>query len=338
MNPKVTIIIPVYKVEEYVGRCIESVINQTYKNLEIIIIDDGSPDNSGSIADKYMIIDKRILVVHKTNGGLSSARNTGIELSSGEFISFLDGDDWLDLFFVEKLLSFFSNYEVDIVVSEFIKTNEFQKISSIKNNSYTIFSNLEALSNLAHFNNILLTISCSKIYKRALFNGILFPLKKVHEDEFIAHKILNKAQKIIVINQPLYYYFQRPDSITGIGYSYKSEIDRLDAFLDRKQFFTALNMTSNILFTSKTIFFILAKIVGKSKRKYRAVDSLYKNYFSNLKRFFDVNKLPLKFVFQYKLFFYSPFLYYHLYSFLIFSRKIFKFLFKGFCKKIKVIL
>ena len=114
--PKISVIIPVYKVEQYLPECLDSIINQTYKNLEIICIDDGSPDNSGKILDEYASKDNRIRVIHKENGGISSARNAGLDIATGDWISFVDSDDWLDINTYEKLLSSADEANTDIVM------------------------------------------------------------------------------------------------------------------------------------------------------------------------------------------------------------------------------
>ncbi len=223
-SEKISIVIPVYRVEAYIHRCVDSVLSQTYENLEIILVDDGSDDTCPSICDEYAAKDDRIKVIHKKNGGLSDARNAGMQIATGEWISFIDSDDWVEPTMYEKLLDIACSTGTQIssggVIDEIlnndgsidVKKNEF-------NGTVTITTAIkeEAIKNF-------LTNSWAawgKIYKRSLFDGILFPVGEINEDEAIALHLLNKCEKVSYTNESFYHYIRRPDSITTENFSVK---------------------------------------------------------------------------------------------------------------------
>lgn len=215
-NAKISVIVPIYKVENYLEKCITSIINQTYKNLEIILVDDGSPDRCGDICDKFAKMDNRIKVIHKENGGLSSARNSGIDISTGDYISFIDSDDWISNDLYETLITIL-NEENDIDIIEYKSKEVSEREINLKiydTKSYEIFNNEGALK--SHFNSKYFYISaCSKIYKKNLFDNIKFPIGKLAEDLHTTYKLFYKARKLAYIDYTGYYYYRRPDSIMG---------------------------------------------------------------------------------------------------------------------------
>ena len=235
-QPLVSIIVPIYKVEPYLRRCLDSIVNQTYTNLEIILVDDGSPDNCPQICDEYAAKDKRIIVIHKENGGLSDARNAGLDICKGEYISFVDSDDWVDEKYIEVLLSLSIKENTDIVIGEYVKTNG--KIPQKEENVWTkTYSSKEALIRLFSKNNITYTVSWGKLYKKELFNSIRFPIGKYHEDEFTTYILFYRSTKIAYTNKVIYYYFRHSNSITGSRHPW----DVLEALEQRYLFFKDKN-------------------------------------------------------------------------------------------------
>lgn len=212
---KISIIIPVYNVEQYLEKCIDSVLNQTISNLEIILVNDGSKDNSGLICDKYAVVDKRITVVHKQNGGLSDARNCGIKHSSGDYIIFLDSDDFLAPTFCEILLENARKYDADIVISGLKNYYEGDEVNyEICNGSKLS----EQLTKEETYKRMFLqekidVNATAKLYKRSLFNDIEFPKGMLYEDIQIVDKIIESANIIVAIDYRGYYYLQRQNSI-----------------------------------------------------------------------------------------------------------------------------
>lgn len=236
-----SIIIPIYNVEKYLTKCIESVINQTYKNLEIILVNDGSTDNSKDIINKYSLIDSRIKIINKKNGGLSDARNVGIEIAKGDYIAFLDSDDWIELNMYEKLYSYIKQENADIVQCSYQEVyNEEVNNQKIKE-EIKLISGKDSLYNLYGENHGKTVVVWNKIYKRELFNDIRFPKGKYHEDELTTYKLLYKANKIVDLNLPLVYYRQRDGSIMNSKFNIK-RLDALEAFYEKLQFYRQKNL------------------------------------------------------------------------------------------------
>ena len=230
----ISVIIPVYNLENYIEQCIKSVINQTYANLEIIIIDDGSTDNSGNICDLWQKQDNRISVIHKKNSGLSDARNIGLDLAKGDYISFVDGDDWIHPQMYEILLRYYENENIDMVCCKLVKVEE-KTINDFNNvdidGKYAILTPTDALLDLS----ITDVTACNKLYKRKLFNQIRYPHGRYHEDEWVIHRLLYECNKIVSTDAGLYYYMMREGSITHT-FSKNRVLDGVEAYIDRVNF------------------------------------------------------------------------------------------------------
>ncbi|MDY4077588.1 MAG: glycosyltransferase family 2 protein [Clostridium sp.] len=251
MNELISIVVPVYNVEKYLKKCIDSIINQTYKNLEIILVNDGSTDNSGKICDEYVLKDNRIKVIHKKNEGLSSARNLGIDISNGEYIIFVDSDDWIKKDMIKKLYEIIQKDNSDIsICNYFLSYNEEDQIQKEKI-EFCQFNNIEALKKLYDENfNIIMTISCCKLFKKNLFSDIKFPKGKIHEDEFTTYKLLYKSKKVSYTSEKMYYYRQREDSITHRKFD-RQNLDAVEAFEERISFFK--NIVKNKFLYCKSV-------------------------------------------------------------------------------------
>lgn len=232
-NPLISVIIPVYNIADYIQKCIDSVIKQTYKNLEIILVDDGSSDISGQICDQYSREDSRIIVFHKENGGLSDARNYGIERAHGEFLGFVDGDDRIHPQMYEIMLSKILLEEAELVTCWFEQRNEvsFEKTVDISSLYTKIISASEALIDIE----TPLVVAWNKLYKKNIFTDLRYPVGKVHEDEYVIHRIFKKCNKIVVIDYPLYFYTIRQGSIVA-SMNVQRIYDALEAFADRITF------------------------------------------------------------------------------------------------------
>lgn len=232
MQQLISVIIPIYKVEDYLSRCVDSIINQTYKNLEIILVDDASPDNCPAICDEYAKKDSRVKVIHKKNGGLSDARNAGMKIAKGEYISFIDSDDWIDHRTYEITVKAMEDTNSNIGAFGYISTNDDNE-KSIYNDYYTILNSEQAISATAD-NVSVGTVVWNKVYKKFVLDDLEFRVGKYNEDEFFTFYALDKAKKIVYINAKLYFYFQRSSSIMGT-YSLK-RLDMLDAVYERMIF------------------------------------------------------------------------------------------------------
>ena len=227
----VSVIIPVYQVEAYIERCIQSIIHQSYKYLEILLIDDGTKDRSGQICEAYKEKDSRIKVFHKVNGGLSDARNYGIERASGQYIVFVDSDDFVHEDYIKSLLKLCDRQNADIAVCDFEKTNGNQ-ITDFGEKRIKECTGIEAVQQSFGINHVYMTVAWNKMYKRALFDDIRFPKGKIHEDEATTYKLFLKAQKVVLSKEKLYAYFLSDDSIMRANYSNK-RLDIVDAVVNK---------------------------------------------------------------------------------------------------------
>ncbi len=232
--PLISIIIPVYNVEKWLSRCVESIRMQTYENLEIILVDDGSTDSCGQLCDAMETIDKRIKVIHKANGGLSDARNAGLSNATGEYISFIDSDDWIESAFYECLFQTMQKGQYDIVGCEYRKCIEGKKQSSVSAN-FTVQEYGRVYAMHALIQNKIQQVVWNKLYKRSVVEGILFEKGKYHEDEFWSYQVFERVQKYATISYVGYNYFQRADSIMGETYSLK-RLDAVQAKAERQKF------------------------------------------------------------------------------------------------------
>lgn len=216
---KISIIVPIYNVEKYINKCIESIINQTYTNLEIILVDDGSPDNCGKICDEYAKKDRRIKVIHKKNGGLSDARNKGINLATGDYIMYVDSDDYLELTACEELFDVITKTNSDIVCFNLVKKNEFGEI--IDNNNIYSQENTKKIIKMTYKEAMIDNLyrkniryeAGSKIYINKIAKKIEFPINMLAEDYATFYKFLNQTNNIVFYDRCLYNYIQRAGSI-----------------------------------------------------------------------------------------------------------------------------
>lgn len=236
-EPDISIIVPIYGVEHYLQQCIDSIRRQTYRNLEIILVDDGSPDDCGKICDDNSIKDARIIVIHKENEGLSCARNSGLDTAKGKYVAFVDADDEIHPRYIEILAGMCEQYGCDIAQCDFLAVAE-DSVKLPLNPQYSLgfYSGRQAVEELCRSSEaVKYSVAWNKLYDRRLFEGIRYPEGKIHEDEFLTCQLLWRARKIVVTNQYLYYYLQRKDSIMGRPFHVK-RLDGLEAFRERLDF------------------------------------------------------------------------------------------------------
>jgi glycosyltransferase involved in cell wall biosynthesis len=218
LNQKISIVVPIYKVEKYLHRCVDSILNQSYKNLEIILVNDGSPDNCGNIAEQYAVADSRVKVIHKNNGGLSDARNYGMQYVTGEYTIFVDSDDWLDPYMVEKLFNVSMIYQADVVqVAFYYAYDEYLQFDSRvygQKDPPAVFNNNELMEQLV-INVKVKNFAWGKLYKTSLIKDLPFKKGVLFEDVFWAHKVMQRVSTFVLLNDPMYFYYQREDSIVS---------------------------------------------------------------------------------------------------------------------------
>lgn len=236
MNPvdtaKISVIVPVYKVEAYLDKCVSSIVNQTYTNLEIILVDDGSPDSCPTMCDAWVEKDSRIRVIHKTNGGLSDARNAGMAVATGELMAFVDSDDWIAPDMYEYLYQRLAEDNSDIAACGVQMVWEDKTPSRMLTQEGNCVLNQEEAMRAIIEESWLKQPVWYKLYKTALVRDILFPVEKYHEDVFWSYQAVGKAQKVSVSDHIGYYYLQRGGSIMGAGYSLK-RLDAVEAKVQR---------------------------------------------------------------------------------------------------------
>lgn len=222
-QPLITVIVPIYKVEAYLRKCVDSIINQTYRNLEIILVDDGSPDQCGVICDEYVLKDDRIRVLHKENGGLSSARNAGMKVMKGKFVTFIDSDDYVSPYYVEHLFNALHKSNSDMAISRFIEVEEGEKIQLDQNSGLSGLTNLgrkETFGKLLYQDKIDIS-ACGKLYKSELIKGLEYPVGKLYEDIPVTSAYIFKCRLISIISNADYFYLQRKASIQYQSFNIK---------------------------------------------------------------------------------------------------------------------
>jgi len=238
-QPLISVIIPVYKTEKFLNRCVESVVNQTYKDLEIILVDDGSPDRCPDICDEWAAKDTRIKVIHKENGGAADAKNVGLDSATGEYIALVDSDDLIVPNMYEDMLELMSKYDADIVDSIIEKTDSTDKISGYKSNRHiTLYSAEDALSVYMDDSTIRQT-PVNKLYKKRVIGGIRFPKGKYIDDEYWTYKVIGNAANYVFTDSVYYYYLQHSESAMGKDYSL-NRLDALDALMERVNYMKEL--------------------------------------------------------------------------------------------------
>ncbi len=234
--PKISVVVPVYKVEKYLRRCVDSILCQSFYDFTLILVDDGSPDNCPAMCDEYAEKDKRVVVIHRENGGLSAARNSGLDYifdgHKTEWVTFIDSDDWVNKEYLLALFDVLQKYGADISACHHTVTygeepdisNDTVKIGEFSPEDYWYLDWANA------------TIACSKLYKTELWKEIRFPFGKIHEDAFTTHKLLFAAEKIALVSQKLYNYYINPDGITHSTWSIK-RLDDVEACAEQVKFF-----------------------------------------------------------------------------------------------------
>lgn len=231
----ISVIVPVYKVEDYLDKCVQSIVDQTYEKLEIILVDDGSPDACGSICDAWAQMDSRIRVVHKENGGLSDARNAGMEVATGEYIAFVDSDDWVTADFLDKLYAALQQDNSDIAACGVQMVWEDDTPSCMLTHDFNgVLTRDEAQEALLEESHLLQPV-WYKLYRRKVVEGIPFQVGKYHEDAFWSYQVIGRAQKVSVCSDVGYFYLQRGGSIMGEAYSLR-RLDAVEAACERQEY------------------------------------------------------------------------------------------------------
>lgn len=310
---QISIIVPIYNVEKYLDKCVMSILGQTFKNFELILIDDGSQDSSGAICDSYLKKDSRIKVIHKKNGGLSSARNEGLKIAKSKYVAFIDSDDWIENNMYEKLYNIAEQNDADIVQCKYVKADDENVKKDIQaDGNINFISNIEALENLYNERYIETVVTWNKIYKRLLFENIQFPEGKIHEDEFTVYKILYKAKKIALLDEGLYYYRQNPNSIMNREFNIR-RLDILEALNERGKFFELIG-NEKLIYENikkyesdlKAYYFKCEKCIENIDNTLKEIKKIYNSIFFN---YIKYKQIQFKYKAMSSIFYISPTVY-----------------------------
>ncbi len=313
-TPLISVIIPVYNVEKYLRRCLDSVIAQTYQNFEIICVDDGSIDDSGKICDQYAVRDARIKVIHQENQGPSAARNRGLDAAEGEYIAFVDSDDYILEDMYKKMLDKLLNYNVDLCVCqwqyEFSDGRQVVKKKNIDPTIYGCKTSLEFARFLyrGNYENSVVVAVWNKLYRRALLDKIRFE-GRIHEDEAFSGRIMAKNISVYVMEDQFYVYAQNGDSLTNKSFS-ANKFFFLDALAERRELFKSdafIRQETELLYCNMYIEYCLrARKDGVAVSHPERYRQIFRKMFSSLRR---EGKVNIKFRLRMMLFSFSPSLY-----------------------------
>lgn len=307
-------IIPVYNVEKYLHRCLDSVIAQTYQNLEIICVDDGSIDESGRICDQYAVRDARIKVIHQENQGLSAARNRGLDAAEGEYIAFVDSDDYILEDMYKKMLDKLLNYNVDLCVCQWqYEFSDGRQVVKKKNIDPTIYGRKASLEFArflyrGNYENGVVVAAWNKLYRRALLDKIRFE-GRIHEDDAFNGRIMAKNISVYVMEEQFYVYAQNGDSLTNKPFS-ANKFFFLDVLAERRELFKSdafIRQETELLYCNMYIEYCLrARKDGVEVSHPERYRQIFRKMFSSLRR---EGKANIKFRLRMMLFSFSPSLY-----------------------------
>lgn len=256
----VSMIVPVYCMEPYLHRCVDSLTAQTHRNIEIILVDDGSTDLSGAICDEYAAADDRVRVVHQPNAGVSVARNVGIEAARGRWLAFVDPDDWVDAGLVSHLLGVARASDADLAVCGLFRTSNLDTSGALLAGSVRALSSTEALKLYTGPTTSWMTSPCGKLFRAELFEGVRFPPGRRYEDEFTTYRLVDAARRVAVSDAELYNYFIRPGSATHGEQDVAQLLDRVAALREQAGFFHARGLDDVSGNALKRAFLILRQL------------------------------------------------------------------------------
>lgn len=230
MKPEISIIVPIYNVELYLNKCVDSILAQSFSNFEVILVNDGSPDRCGEICEAYKELDSRVVVIHKPNGGLSDARNYGIEVAKGRYIGFVDSDDWIEPDMYESLYELITAHEADIAVCGHYEVMDDVILEKEFSHQVRVYNNEQAFTKLLEDTEIK-NLAWDKLYKAELFTQVRYPVGRYFEDIFTTYQLFLQADKTVSLDSPKYMYLKRSDSITG-AMNNRKYYDRFRASLE----------------------------------------------------------------------------------------------------------
>ena len=303
MSPKISVIVPIYKVEAYLEDCVNSLLSQTFKDFELILINDGSPDNCDAMIHAYAKQDARIVAIHQENAGLSAARNTGIDHAKGEYLTFIDSDDWVHPTYLKTLYNLTKTHEADIVVVNHQPTHTFTTELEDVSVKPKVYDQRQAIEALYGPNDVAMSVAWGKLFHRTLFSTLRFEVGKLHEDEFFNYRIYDQATRVVFLNQTLYYYRLRDDSITGVGFNAKGTMHKIEALEGRLDYLNKNGYDALVALTYPVLF---EHMVALHQHTKGTPDIAFNQRFKELKKAMRSITLPLSFKVYYELYYLWP--------------------------------
>lgn len=313
MQDLITVIIPVYMVEAYLDRCVKSIVNQTYKNLEIILVDDGSKDNCPALCNCWEQKDNRIRVIHRENGGLSAARNSGIDVARGEYLAFVDSDDFVSEKFIEELYQACKQTGSQIAQCryEYVDGDVMTKDKEVVTEPMEVFSGKEMIKGMSWRDGAYNVVAWNKLYHKSVFEGVRYPEGRIHEDEATTHKLFYKAEKVAFVYCFLYGYYTGGTSITRDKFSIKrldwewAVRNRLTFLKERQETEILIPMYKIYMDGTIDLYYKVWEIL-QDKEKANELKAQLKSTYKELKKY---GGTPLKTRIGYGIFLINPMLY-----------------------------
>lgn len=265
MNDLISVVVPIYNVEKFLRKCVESIIKQSYRNIEIILVDDGSTDECPAICDEYKKVDQRVRVIHKKNGGLSDARNIGIDVAKGEYLVLIDSDDYIHKDMIKKLYETIIKDGSDLAICNYKVVDEDESIletSKRERRNESVIGEKEFWEEYYNNQNGYYIVAWNKLYKKSLFLKERYDVGKIHEDELICHRIIAQCEKISCLEEQLYFYLKRNNSIMQQNYS-QQNFDIVEAIINRSIYLNGIGMQR---LSEKALSFAISRILYIAKR------------------------------------------------------------------------
>ena len=282
-EPLISIIVPIYKAELYLDKCIKSICNQSYSNIEVVLVNDGSPDHCKEMCNHYAEMDSRITVIHQENGGQAKARNIGIDVSKGELFIFVDSDDFISINMIERMYNRIQEDQSDLAVCGYTFLDEAGEEKGTYVLPDSVRTGFQALEMAYGENGFLLnSIIVNKMYKKALFEKIRFPEGRLHEDEATAYKLIDQSRLVSLLSEPLYYYVEHPNSTMTSRYSVR-RLDGVEACYERYFYYRRKggdylrflrkegDVFTSVFFRSKLLF---KPATTEERRRVHAIDRM----------------------------------------------------------------
>lgn len=282
--PLISVIVPVYKVEKYIHKCVDSILSQTFTDFELFLVDDGSPDNCGKICDEYAEKDNRIIVIHKENGGLSDARNVAIDKANGDYLTFIDSDDYVSDNHLETLYNALIETNSDISISNITSFDD----EEFDDNLYKPTTEIKTLDGKGVFSTINRPNACAKLYKKTIYSDIRFPVGRLYEDVFVWHDVLAKAKRIVLTGDNSYFYYSRDNSIMHQEYKlqFTDIIDALELRIKKLEELGLQKLANDnrefIYSRVGAAFAFLDQSVPENKKRLNEIKEIYDNEYPKL--------------------------------------------------------